>query len=648
MDNLVGKMLGGRYEILEQIGEGGMAMVYKAKCHVLNRMVAIKALKGEFANDEEFINKFKNEALSAGGLNQQNIINIYDVMEADGVLYIVMEYVDGGNIKDIIHRQGPLDKDTMLDYSKQIALALKEAHQHKIVHRDIKSQNIMITKKNNMIKVGDFGIAKAVSSSTITAVGTIMGSVHYFSPEQARGGYIDERSDIYSMGIVMYEMITGKLPFDGDSPVTIALKHIQEEIRFDDDDNIPSEIKDLIRKATQKSPDRRYKSIDLLIDDIDYIKNAKALPAGLGFDDETYRTQVISKDDDEYKILFTDLAEKSERKRKKLEEDEEEEVSRSKYALIAVGALLSALIFVGGIFLVRGLFSQTAVEKVETPKFIGLTIEEATNLAAQSQVNIVIEGYEINSKYEEGQITTQDPMEGTKVDKESEIKVVISGEEPGTQKMVSVPKLTEGSVEDAQKALEAIGLKAIIEYRADAATINTVISQTPIEGYELEEGASVKLVVSSGLDESQVEVPGVIGQGASEAQKILEDKKLGASISYREDKSKQEGIVLAQTPVSGTIVAVDSEVSIVVNRYDKSSLKSVPIIISLSQDRDSVRIEIVDIDTGEVVVNQVVNPIEQGGTIALNVEGTPGETKQYYVYLDGDRTTIYASPTVNF
>ena len=265
---MINRLLGNRYEILEKIGEGGMAYVYKARCRLLNRIVAIKMLKPEFGKDEEFIEKFKNEAQSAASLNQQNIINIYDVGQDEDISYIVMEYVDGENLKDLIHKKGAIDQELMVSISRQIALALEEAHSNKIVHRDIKSQNIMLTK-NNMVKVADFGIAKAVSSSTITAVGSIMGSVHYFSPEQARGGYVDERSDIYSLGIVMYEMITGKLPFEGDTPVNIALKHIQEELRFSDSDNISAEIKDVIRKATQKSADRRYKTVSDLIRDLD-------------------------------------------------------------------------------------------------------------------------------------------------------------------------------------------------------------------------------------------------------------------------------------------------------------------------------------------------------------------------------------------
>ncbi len=659
MDNLIGKTLGNRYEILSQIGEGGMAFVYKAKCHVLNRMVAIKMLKDEFVNDEEFIDKFKNEALSAGGLNQQNIINIYDVSEENGVPYIVMEYVDGGNIKDIIHRQGKIDKDTVLDYSKQIALALKEAHQHKIVHRDIKSQNIMITK-NNMVKVADFGIAKAVTSSTITAVGTIMGSVHYFSPEQARGGYIDERSDIYSMGIVMYEMITGRLPFDGDSPVSIALKHIQEEIRFDDNDDIPSEIKDLIRKATQKSPDRRYKTIDDLIDDIEYVKNSKAVALDMGFADETYRTQVISQDDDEYKILFTDLAkeksaEKSGRKKPKpkpvkeqreVEDESDGKLGKKSYFLIALVALLSSLLFVSAIFLFKNQIGPIGDTTIETPSFEKMTVEQATAEAEKVGLKIVVDGTEVNSKFEPGQITKQNPRKGTKVKEGQEVRVTVSEEK--TLEKIKVPNVLQKNVDEAKKMLEESNLKALVEYQSDVAEINTVISQTPEEGYELEEGQRVKIIVSSGIDQSEVTVPQVVGRDLEDAKKALLSSKLKFTISYKEDKNKPEGQILSQSPRANETTTIDSEVSIVVNRYEKPVMSSVPMVVRLDTDRTEVRVEIVDMNTGEVVINQIVNPVEQDGTVAFSVQGKPGETREFNIYLDGDRVNVYASETVTF
>lgn len=652
MDSLIGKMLGNRYEILEKIGEGGMANVYKAKCHLLNRLVAVKVLKDEYINDEEFNLKFQNEAKSAGSLNQQNIIAIYDVGEDGGYPYIVMEYVDGSNIKDIIHRQGKIDTENVIKYSRQIGLALKEAHENKIIHRDIKSQNIMITK-NNMVKVADFGIAKAVSSSTITAVGTIMGSVHYFSPEQARGGYIDDRSDIYSLGIVMYEMVTGKLPFDGDSPVNIALKHIQEEIKFSDDDNIPTEIKEIIRKATQKSPDRRYKNVDALLDDLDYAQNSKTLALGMGFADETYRTQLIEVDDEYQKILFNDVASASENlpKRKKenrqvaRKDQEDEGIKKSTMVMIALGALVAALLVVGGIFAVSGGFFG-GKDKIETPSFLGMTVEEATLEAEKFELVIVVSESEQNVNYEPGEITRQNPSEGTKVAKGTEVKVTVSEEKP--EEPVQMPKVTGKDITEAEAELRALGLEPISEYKEDVEKENMVISQSPVEGYELEKGSRVKLTVSSGLDQSIVTVPNVVGLDQAAGRAQLSKEKLGSTVSYREDKSKAEGVILSQNPKDGSKVAADSEVSIVVNRYEKPALNTIPIVITLPQDRTSVKVEVIDVNSGAVVYNQTVNPADLGGTLAINVQGEPGQTKEYYVYLDGERSTVYANPRVEF
>ena len=652
MDSLIGKMLGNRYEILEKIGEGGMANVYKAKCHLLNRLVAVKVLKDEYINDEEFNLKFQNEAKSAGSLNQQNIIAIYDVGEDGGYPYIVMEYVDGSNIKDIIHRQGKIDTENVIKYSRQIGLALKEAHENKIIHRDIKSQNIMITK-NNVVKVADFGIAKAVTSSTITAVGTIMGSVHYFSPEQARGGYIDDRSDIYSLGIVMYEMVTGKLPFDGDSPVNIALKHIQEEIKFSDDDNIPTEIKEIIRKATQKSPDRRYKNVDALLDDLDYVQNSKTLALGMGFADETYRTQLIEVDDEYQKILFNDVASASENlpKRKKenrqvaKKDQEDEGIKKSTMVMIALGALVAALLVVGGIFAVSGGFFG-GKDKIETPSFLGMTVEEATLEAEKFELVIVVSESEQNVNYEPGEITRQNPSEGTKVAKGTEVKVTVSEEKP--EEPVQMPKVTGKDITEAEAELRALGLEPISEYKEDVEKENMVISQSPVEGYELEKGSRVKLTVSSGLDQSIVTVPNVVGMDQAAGRAQLSKEKLGSTVSYREDKSKAEGVILSQNPKDGSKVAADSEVSIVVNRYEKPALNTIPIVITLPQDRTSVKVEVIDVNSGAVVYNQTVNPADLGGTLAINVQGEPGQTKEYYVYLDGDRSTVYANPQVEF
>lgn len=652
---MINRLLGNRYEILDKIGEGGMAYVYKAKCKLLNRTVAVKVLKPEFNNDEEFLEKFKNEAQSAASLNQQNIINIYDVGQEDDISYIVMEYVDGENLKDLIHKKGALPKELMVSIARQIALALEEAHSKKIVHRDIKSQNIMLTR-NNVVKVADFGIAKAVSSSTITAVGSIMGSVHYFSPEQARGGYVDERSDIYSLGIVMYEMITGKLPFDGDTPVNIALKHIQEELVFSDKDDISSEIKDVIRKATQKSADRRYKNVSDLIKDLDYIKEERAFDNK--FIDDTYHTQKIVPDD-EYKILFTDVkktsSEKSKRhqgerskinnapaKRDSVERNSGED--KKKMVMVVVGAILAAIVFVSVAFMIGSNLKGTDKDKIETPGFLGMTVEEAEEKAKELGLTVTKDGEELNSSYEPGQIVRQTPEEGTKISKDEPINVTIAAEEV---ELVEVPSLVGKKLEEASKLVKDAGFTESAEYKFDANSAeNTILEQVPRAGDKLEKGNVVKITVSMGKEENNIELPTVLGKSEQEAKNIL--KNFNLKISYREDKSQSEGIVLSQNPSPGQKMSTGSEVGIVVNKYEKPKEVSYSMVVSLPEDKDSVRVQIKDVAQDSFIYDKTVNSKELGGLLEVQVKGLPGETKEYAVYLDGDYNNVHANPKVQF
>ena len=267
-------VLGNRYEIIKKIGDGGMAFVYKAKDILLNRIVAVKVLRPEFVDDDEFLGKFKREAEAVASLSHPNIVNVYDVGEDGKVHYIVMEYIDGQNLKEIIKNEGTLDEYTALDITKQIAMALSAAHKKGIIHRDIKPHNILISNEGRVVKVADFGIAKAVSNSTMTNIGSIIGSVHYFSPEQAKGKFVSNNADLYSFGIVLYEMIIGKVPFRGDSPISIALQHINDEIEFTSEEqiNIPQSVRTIIKKLTEKSSVDRYQSAEEVIEDIEYIE----------------------------------------------------------------------------------------------------------------------------------------------------------------------------------------------------------------------------------------------------------------------------------------------------------------------------------------------------------------------------------------
>ena len=289
-------ILGNRYQIIRKIGDGGMAFVYQAKDKLLNRIVAVKVLRPEFADDAEFLAKFKREAEAVANITHPNIVNVYDVGQEDKVHYIVMEYVDGQNLKEIIKNEGVLDEYTALDITKQIAQALSAAHKKGVIHRDIKPHNILISNEGRQVKVADFGIAKAVSNSTITNIGSIIGSVHYFSPEQAKGQPVAKNADLYSLGIVLYEMIIGRVPFRGDSPISIALQHINEDIEFTQEEKtkIPHSVRTLISKLTEKSPEDRYQSAEEVIEDIEYIEKNIDLDFIKEYDN--YVTQKIDQD----------------------------------------------------------------------------------------------------------------------------------------------------------------------------------------------------------------------------------------------------------------------------------------------------------------------------------------------------------------
>ena len=344
--DLVGKYIGSRYEILEKIGNGGMATVYKAKCHVLNRYVAVKVLKEEFTTDEEFIRRFNVEAQSAAGLTHPNIVSVYDVGHEDGIYYIVMELIQGKTLKQIINEDGALPWKWSVNIAIQIASALEAAHKNNIVHRDIKPHNIIITE-DGVAKVTDFGIAKAVSNSTITAFGTTIGSVHYFSPEHARGGFTDAKSDLYSLGVVMYEMLTGRVPFDADTPVSIALKHMQEKavepIKLNP--SIPFAVNQIIVKAMQKEPSMRYQSATEMLKDLSMaLKNPEGGFVTEENIDSNY-TQRIGTITDE--MLEENKKKTTKKKKGKLKEYFEKHPKMK----IVMLALLFIIIFVATIFI---------------------------------------------------------------------------------------------------------------------------------------------------------------------------------------------------------------------------------------------------------------------------------------------------------
>ena len=566
--NLEGKLLGNRYEIIEKIGNGGMATVYKATDKVLKRHVAVKILRDEFTTDEEFIRRFEVEAQSAARLTHPNIVSIYDVGVDGNLYYIVMELIQGKTLKEIIIKEkGPLPWKWSINVAIQIASALEMAHRNNIIHRDIKPHNIIITE-DGIAKVTDFGIAKAVSNSTITAFGTTIGSVHYFSPEHARGGFTDAKSDLYSLGVVMYEMVTGRVPFDADTPVSVALKHMQEEPEepIEVNPKVPTSVNKIIMKALQKDTSLRYQTAsEMLVD----LKKALKDPEGDFVEeleyDPTASTQVI----DTNKIKKESQTQNSKGKKDgKLKTF----IKNHKGLSIFIGLILLFILSLGGTMLALNL---TNPPEVSMPNVVGLSKEEAQKEVENAKLKFEVEKEEYNKDVPEGFVISQDPtyMERfNKVKQGSTVKVVISK----GQEKTTVPKVVGMEKDKAIKALEDAKLKVeVVEETSKKVQEGYVISQETDPDTEAFAGDTVIIHVSTGVEKATV--PDVIGKTQSEAKSMLEAQGFVVSVVTSEDSSKASGVVLKQSLDSGKSVEKGSSITITVNSYEESKTMTVNI-----------------------------------------------------------------------
>ncbi len=583
--NLEGKLLGNRYEIIEKVGNGGMATVYKATDKVLKRYVAVKILRDEFTTDEEFIKRFEVEAQSAARLTHPNIVSIYDVGVEGNLYYIVMELIQGKTLKEIIlEEKGPLPWKWSVNVAIQIASALEIAHRNNIVHRDIKPHNIIITE-DGIAKVTDFGIAKAVSNSTITAFGTTIGSVHYFSPEHARGGFTDAKSDLYSLGVVMYEMVTGKVPFDADTPVSVALKHMQEqpEEPIEVNHNVPKAVNKIIMRALQKDTNLRYQSATEMLSDL---RKALKNPNGDFVDDKEYdptaQTQVLNTE--MYNNMRNKEDEDNSRNGKK-EGKFKKFIKGHKKLSIFIGLILLFSLSLGGTILALNL---TNPEEVNIPNVVGMSKEEAQRQVEEQKLKFSIEKEEYNKDVPEGFIISQKveedmigdftttPSTDRKIKEGSTIKVIVSK----GQEKTTVPKVVGMEEEEAVKALEEAKLKVeIIEETSKKVEEGYVISQETEANTEAFAGDTVKIHVSTGTGIKQVTVVSVIGQDEATAKKTLTDLGLKVNVSYEEDTSKTNGTVLKQSIEAGKTVDEGNSITITVNKI--AEMKEVSVIVNV-------------------------------------------------------------------
>ena len=572
--DLKGRLLGNRYEIIEKIGSGGMATVYKAKCHVLNRYVAIKILRDEFTTDEEFIKRFEVEAQSAASITHPNIVSVYDVGADGNLYYIVMELIKGKTLKEIIvEEKGPLPWKWSVNIAGQIASALETAHKNHIIHRDIKPHNIIITE-DGVAKVTDFGIAKAVSNSTITAFGTTIGSVHYFSPEHARGGYTDEKSDLYSLGVVMYEMLTGKVPFDADTPVSVALKHMQEEAvpPIEVNPNVPVAVNDIIMKALRKDTNLRYQNATAMLMDL---RRALKEPNGDFVDNNDYQNDFPTQ-----RISTIGLEEESRNQKnenKKKQNKFIQFIKKHKVLSSIIGLILLFAITIG---LTIGISNATRPKDVEIPNLVGKTVDEAKDILKQNKLNYVEESQEYNTEVPEGQIISQNPpyVQGRRIKENTSIKVVVS---KGTE-TTTVPKLKGLTKDEAQDAADKAKIKLDFqEETSKTVEAGVIIKQEKAEGETVNAGDTIKVYISIGTGIKQVKVVSVVGQDEETAKQTLQDLGLVIEkVNYSKDKTQSNGVVLEQSVSAGTTVDEGSKITLTVNKYDEDKDCTVNVNVS--------------------------------------------------------------------
>lgn len=584
MDMFLGRVLGNRYEIIEKIGEGGMALVYKAQCRLLNRFVAVKVLRPEYVEDDEFIQKFDKESKAAASLSHPAIVNVYDVGADGDVRYIVMEYINGVTLKKYIKDYpGFLSNREIISIAKQIALALDHAHQNHIIHRDIKPHNILISEEG-IVKVADFGIARAITTSTIINTTDMMGSVHYASPEQARGGFVDERSDLYSLGIMLYELATKRVPFDGDSPVAVAMKHLKDEIVLPSaiNEHISYGLESVIMKAIQKTPDKRYQSALALIEDLEDVLINPDLEIFLDGGDESSPTMVMPNlgDMDPLEDNFEERTRQAQSRRSaqspaapqrqmqqpKRQVQEDFKPDRKKLALTIGLAFISVVLIV---FMAIKIPQMVGGGKlVEMPDVVGQDYKVATETLEGLGFKVDIAERLVSDEYDVDEVVTQSQPAKTMLKPGYTISLSIStgGEQ------INMPNLVQKQLTEAQYMIDNAGLKlGSVEYVQNDLPEGTVISQSPFGGLQVGKGATVDLFVSKGKDPEKIVMPKLVGSSYDEAVKRLGDNKIAlGKVTYNFSDEYAKDIVMIQSVEAGKDVLVGESVNLVVSKGKSS------------------------------------------------------------------------------
>jgi len=622
---MLGSILNGRYEIIEKVGIGGMAIVYKAKDIYLKRIVAVKVLKEQYLNDKEFIKKFVIEAQSVANLNNQNIVKIYDVGQhiEDGKIfnYIVMEYINGKTLNELIKDKGRLNSTAVVSISKQIANALDCAHKHHIIHRDIKPHNIIIDENLN-VKVTDFGIARIATSSTITYTSSVLGTVHYISPEQAKGKFIDEKSDIYSLGVVMYEMVTGRVPFDTDNAVGIAMQHINEPLvePIKLVPNLEPWLNSIIVKCMEKTPENRFDSASSLIKALDdkHIDNNQKVTFNDNSDRAIYRESVYktSKAKDSNKPIIRNSNKNREQLNKK----------KGIFDYSITYVILALLIIASVFFIYRLAVSNKATDNVKVPAVTGLDKDEAIKLLKEKKLNGLIVKTVNDDSVEAGKIVEQSPAANSEVKEGTNVELTVS---VGKNKTI-VPNLSNIDLDKVEDILSKsnLSLGKVERKYDDKVDENKIISQSVNFGEEVEKGTKIDIVVSRGKEDKKVEVPDLMGKTEAEAIKILYDSGLAVGKTEKKADNQKAGTVIWQSYGKGVKVDAETKIDIVISSGKSNS--------------DSVLNLNYYTEAGAVTKKYTVNEPDKNYQLVITKNSDAGETKIYEktIVTGGGKLTI--------
>ena len=646
MDKYIGKMLDGRYEIIELIGSGGMANVYKAKCHRLNRMVAVKILKSDMAENEEIRRRFRDESRAVAQLSHANIVSVYDVSSSGDTEYIVMELIDGITLKQYMERRGQMDWRESLHFIIQIMRALEHAHSRGIIHRDIKPQNIMVLRDGS-VKVADFGIA-CLQNNAQTLTQDALGSVHYISPEQARGEHIDARSDIYSAGVVLYEMLTGRLPFEGDTAVSVAIQHLSSvplapsEIRED----VPKGLELICMKAMCADINKRYASATAMLEDLESFRknpdiDMEYIREELKEKENTEATRYISK-----KELSEAVRNKKEKEMDELAAEKQEKTGiagtkdEKKRMAIIIGAFAGALLLIFLIFtlIFNGFGGGGDSSGHKVPDIRGMTVEEAEKLEGIKGIfTIEVVGTKENSKYKDGEIISQDPSEGTLRKNNLTIQVYVCAKVEKSY----MPTVLNMSESDAKSILNNMSLGLNIQVQdkpSDTVAKGLVAATSPAAGAEIRQGNTVIIYISSGREIKPVTVPNFVGMTEEKAN--LEAQKLGLVVgaSSSEYSDKPAGTVIRQSISATTEAKTGDNIYFTISLGPNNTMVDVPDVIGKSLNAAKSELEAAGFTVavqwqGQEGANEIVigctpdGSAEKGSTITITVTSKDAQTE---------------------